>query len=107
MFLSALINAVIFPRAMASLIQAWKERHRNRAALLFHIPYWVTFAAIAGGNLIIHERYRVMVAALLWSCAWLSVHNCPPALVRKTTLAWISVLAAGAFFYGLVKLVGI
>lgn len=107
LFCSAVINVVIFPRALASLIQACREHRRSGVAMLFHIPYWMTFAAIAGGNLIIHERYRVMVSALLWSCAWLSAYTCPPALVRRTTRAWMIVLATCTILYGAIKLVGV
>jgi len=97
--LSSLINILVMPYVLASLIQSVKNRRINSAPLIFNISYWVTFIAISGGNLIIHERYRVMSTILLFGCAWLGARTCSRKLINKTKLVWYGLLISGAFFY--------
>ena len=96
---SSVINVLAMPYVLASLSQSLKERKRNTAPLIFHIPYWITFFTIAAGNLVIHERYRVMASLLLWGCAWLGLQTCPKSLIKKMALIWYGLLGSGAFFY--------
>ena len=102
--LSSVINVIIIPYALASLVQSIKTRKTNSAPLIFHISYWVTFISIAGGNLIIHERYRVMATFLLFGCAWLGARTCPKSLIIRTSLIWYGLLTLGALFYVVYKL---
>lgn len=102
--LSSVINVLAIPYALASFIQAMKTRNVNSASLVFHIPCWVTFIAIAGGNLIIHERYRVMASLLLWGCVWLGARTCSRNLIIRTSLFWYGLLTLGAVFYVTYKL---
>jgi hypothetical protein len=97
--LSAGINMLAMPFVLASLVQSIKTRKENPAPVTLHIAFWVTFAAIAGGNLIIHERYRVMGTLLLWGCAWLGATTCTRALIIRTSFLWHGLLALGALFY--------
>jgi len=97
--LSSVINVLAIPYALASFAQSIKMRKESTAPLIFHISYWVTFMAIAGGNLIIHERYRVMATLLLWGCAWLGARTCSKHLVVRTSLLWYGLLTLGAVFY--------
>jgi hypothetical protein len=97
--MSSLINIFTIPYALASLVHSIKIRKENAAPLVFHIPYWITFAAIAGGNLIVHERYRVMASLLLWGCAWLGWTTCPKNLINKMSFLWYGLLALSALFY--------
>lgn len=97
--LSSVINVLAIPYVLASFAQSIKKRKENAAPLVFHISYWVTFVAIAGGNLIIHERYRVMATLLLWGCAWLGASTCTKHLIGRTSLLWYGLLALGALFY--------
>jgi hypothetical protein len=101
--LSSVINVLAFPYALASFAQSIKRRKESAAPLIFHISYWVTFMAIAGGNLIIHERYRVMATLLLWGCAWLGARTCPKRLVVRTSMLWFGLLTLGAVFYFVYK----
>jgi hypothetical protein len=96
---SSVINVFLIPYALASLVQSIKRRKTNSAPLVFHISYWVTFIAIAGGNLIIHERYRVMATLLLWGCAWLGARTCSKSLIVRTSLLWYGLLTLSALFY--------
>lgn len=97
--LSSIINVFAIPYALASLVHSIKIRKANAAPLLFHIPYWITFTAIAGGNLIVHERYRVMASLLLWGCAWLGWTTCSKSLITKMSFLWYGLLAISALFY--------
>ncbi len=96
---SSLINVFAMPYVLASLVQSIKMRKTNAAPLVFHIPYWITFMAIAGGNLIIQERYRIMSTLLLWGCAWLGARTCSKRLILRASLFWYGILALGALFY--------
>jgi hypothetical protein len=96
---SSMLNILAIPYALASLVQSFKTRKANAAPFIFHISYWITFTAIAGGNLIIHERYRVMATPLLWGCAWLGAVTCSKSLIHKTSVLWYGLLTAGALFY--------
>jgi hypothetical protein len=96
--LSAIINVLAIPYVVGSLVQSIKTRKENAAPLVFHIAFWLTFMAIAGGNLIIHERYRVMASLLLWSCAWLGATTCSRSLIVNTSAVWYGMLTLGALF---------
>jgi len=96
---SSIINIFAMPYILAATIQAIRTRKENIASLTLIIPFWLTFIAIAGGNLIIHERYRVMATLLLWACAWLGARSCSRALIKKTTYFWNGLLFSGALFY--------
>jgi hypothetical protein len=107
MILSSVLNLLIFPYAIASLIQAVNERKANPAPLVFHVPYWCVFASIAGGNLIIHERYRIMGTLFLWGCAWLGSVSCPNRLIHKSKFVWYGLLGSCGFFYVTYKFLNI
>jgi hypothetical protein len=97
--LSSVTNVLVFPYAVASLFQSIGRRKENPAPLVLHIPYWATFAAIAGGNLIIQERYRIMATLLLWGCAWLGARTCTRRLIVGSSMVWYGLLTFGALFY--------
>lgn len=97
--LSSLINVLVFPYVLASFVQSVKMRKTNAAPLIFHIPYWTIFIAIAGGNLIIQERYRIMASPLLWGCAWLGAMTCSKNIIKRISMYWYGLLAFAALFY--------
>lgn len=96
---SSVINILIMPFVLASLLQSIKRRKVDSAPLVFHISYWLVFITVAGGNLIICERYRVMATLLLWGCAWLGVQTCSKKLVFQMSIVWYGLLSIGALFY--------
>ena len=100
-----MINLIAIPYAMASLVHAFKTRKINAKPLVFHISYWITFISIAGGNLIIHERYRVMATPLLCGCVWLGVRTCPKRLTTITLRYWYGVLTLSAVFFLTYKII--
>ena len=102
---SSVINILIIPYALAGFVDSLKKRKLNASPLVFHISYWITFLAIAGGNLIIHERYRVMASSLLYGCAWLGARTCSKNLIARATLFWYGLLTLGATFYIVYKFI--
>lgn len=97
MLLSSVVYLSLFPYCLASLVEAIKTRGE---ALALHIPFWITMFAIAGGNQIIHERYRLMAVPLMWGCIWLGARR---SLVRQMYYFWFGLLLAGGVFYLLFK----
>jgi len=101
--LGSLINVLAIPYAIGSLLRSVKTRRANAAPLMLHVAYWPTFVAIAGGNIILHERYRTMATLLLWGCAWHGARTCSKQLILKTSAFWYGLLTLGAVFYLIYK----
>jgi len=91
------------PYALAGFSLALKQRKKRPAPLVLYISFWVTLAAIAGGNIIIHERYRVMMTLLLFACAWLGYTSCTKQHIRRYAILWYVVLTSAAVFYMIYK----
>ncbi len=102
--ISALINVLAMPFVLASLVAAIRNRKSNPGPLAIHICFWLAFMAVAGGNLIIVERYRVMVTPLFWACAWLGSSSDARKFVVPATITWIGFAGVGAMFYMMLKL---
>ena len=88
-----------FPYVLAGTVQAWRNRRRYPALMIIPITFWITFAAVAGGNIIIHERYRLMFTLLLFACMWFGYTRCSRREVIRWAIPWFGLLAASAFFY--------
>ena len=93
------------PFALAGAAQAWRFRRIQPAPLVLHITFWITFMAVAGGNIIIHERYRVMFTLMLFACIWYGYTRCSRREVKRWALPWFSLLAVGAVFYAGYKII--
>jgi hypothetical protein len=93
---SAFLYVLLVPLAFASLIHA--VRKRDREALVFQIPCWLLFLAVAGGNHIVQERYRLLAIPFLWGSLWLGLR-----VPRRTRilayLAWLAVLGTAVAAY--------
>jgi hypothetical protein len=100
---SSVIYIALFPRAVASLIQVFR-RNAPQDALVLHIPCWSLLVAVALGNQIIHERYRLVAALLLWGCMWLGRRS-PRRLLLRVYLAWFGLLVLGGILYGAYKVI--
>lgn len=94
------------PLALASAAQTWRFRRYQSALMVLHITFWITFMAVAGGNIIIHERYRVMFTLLLFTCMWLDYTRCTRREVKRWAIPWFSLLAASGGFYIAYKFIG-
>lgn len=97
--LTSVLNLLALPYALAGFAFAWKHRRERPALLVLHFSFWMTFIAIAGGNIIIHERYRVMMTLLLFACAWLGYTSCNRGQVQRFAYPWFGLLTIGAIFY--------
>lgn len=97
---SAALNIIFFPWAVASLIYSLRERAVRWKELVFHIPYWSLILSVAAGNQILHERYRLMTTILFWGCVWLGMTTCPNGLIKKVVIVWFLFLGfAGLGFF--------
>lgn len=100
----AVLNVLLVPYAAAGLLRALLARPVNSMALVFPVSYWVLMLAVAGGNIVIHERYRVLAVPLLCASAWIGATTCTKAQIRRAVLVWYTLIAMGASFYLIVKL---
>ncbi len=101
MTLSSLAYVILFPLVIASLVRTIQEP-KSRAGLALQIPCWVLLISIAGGNQIIHNRYRVMASLLVLACAWLGV-RAPRRLLWHVYVGWGAVLLISAAVYTFIK----
>jgi hypothetical protein len=95
---SAAINVILFPLALASLWTSIANKSASDPHRLVSLALWITLIAIAGGNLIIHERYRVMATPLLWVTAWLGLHSSTRTTTGVISISWFFGLALAALW---------
>ena len=88
-----------FPYVLAGSAYAWFNRIQFPALLVIPIGFWVTFASVVGGNIIIHERYRLMFTLLLFACMWLGFTQSRVSSVIRWAALWFGLLTAAAVFY--------
>jgi hypothetical protein len=96
---SAAINVILFPLALASLWTSIANKSASDPHRLVSLALWITLIAIAGGNLIIHERYRVMATPLLWVTAWLGLHSSTRTTTGVISISWFFGLALAALWW--------
>lgn len=101
--LTAIIFIVIFPLSIAGLIQSIMRRKNESSDLFIHLGFWLMWLSIAGGNIIIQERYRLMMTPLLIITAWLGWISCSSNLIKRCTYAWFLLLILGVVFFYLYK----
>ena len=94
--LTSVLNLLVTPYVIAGFVRASRARS---AALVIYIAFLISFIAISGGNIIIHERYRTMVTLLLFTCAWLGYSTCSQRDVRYFATFWYGLLASSCVFY--------
>lgn len=97
--MTSILNILMFPFTLAGFRLAWQKRYQRPALLVLNITFWVTFIAIAGGNILIHERYRVMMDLLLYSCVWLGYTTCTRKQILPFTYIWFGLLTTAAILY--------
>ncbi len=103
--LFTIITSVFMLFSVPYLISGFSFVIRNwrveKAGIVIYTTFWVYFIAICGGNLIIHERYRVMVSILFFACTWYGYTRAGKSI--KNVLAWYSLLFCLAFSYLIYK----
>lgn len=100
---SSCLMASTLPFVLAGLIGSIRRRKEMQAHLAIHIGMWVTMLTIAGGNIIIHERYRVMVSLLYFACAWLGYTTARREDTMKIAVFWTGFLVVGFWAYYVYK----
>jgi hypothetical protein len=107
--LMTLPNSVIillgFPYTLASTEQAWRNRIHQPISLIIPITFWITFIAVVGGNVIIHERYRSMFTLLLFVSMWLGYTRCKYWEVKRWAWLWYALLGLSSVFYIVYKFI--
>ena len=102
---TSILMLVIFPYVLAATSFSWNRRGDASGLLVFPIAFWVNFAAVSGGNLIIHERYRLLFTVMLFVCAWVGYSRAPQSSVRKWSIRWFGFLGIAASFYLIYKVI--
>lgn len=97
--LSSGLNILLMPYTIAGFAWAYKQRAQKPAQMVLHLAFWVMFIMIAGGSIIIHERYRVMVLLLLFGCAWSGYTSQSKGVILKSAIIWYIILGAAGLFY--------
>lgn len=103
-FLTSVLMLLCFPYVLAGSGLAWRLRGTYPGMVIVPIAFWMNFVSVAGGNLIIHERYRLMFTLLLFATAWIGYTRCSPTMVRHWAIPWFGLLGSGAIFYFVYKL---
>lgn len=96
---------LFFPYVLSGSAFSWSLRKTYPAMLIIPVVFWINFAAVAGGNVIIHERYRLMITMLLFSCAWIGYTRCSSRQVRYYAVPWFGLLGISAFSYTIYKFI--
>lgn len=102
---SSAINIAIMPLILAGIAISVRLRWNRPGLLMINLLFIIVFAAVAGGNIIIHERYRVMASPLLFASAWIGLTVAPRRDIRKWTIIWGAILISGASVIFLYKYV--
>jgi hypothetical protein len=101
--LTSVLNLLALPYTIAGFRLAWKRSLEQPAPLIVHFTFWITFIAVVGGNIIIHERYRLMMTLLLFASAWFGYTSCSREQIRQSALPWFQFLGASAVFFVVYK----
>lgn len=96
---TSVLMLIGFPFVLAGSFHVWKNRRNMPNLLPVPIIFWLTFATVAGGNIIIHERYRVMFTPLFFYCIWIGLNHSNRKTIKMCFVSWIGVLSFGIFFY--------
>jgi hypothetical protein len=101
--LGSVLNVLSLPYALAGFAAALRYRRTSPGPLVVHFVFWILFAAIAAGNIIIHERYRVMSLALFYTCAWFGYTSCTRFQIQRFAYPWFGILAVFGGMYSIFK----
>lgn len=101
---TSVLMLLLFPYVLAGTSLAWTVRKVLPGYLIVPIAFWVNFAAVAGGNLIIHERYRLMFTLPFFACDWIGYTRSKQVSVKRWAIPWFGFLSVAALFYLAYKL---
>jgi hypothetical protein len=101
---SSIVNILYFPYIVALTVYSFRNKHHN-VFLWILIPFWIIFISVAGGNLIIHERYRLMCSIYFVASGIISNNYTPLAILNKYKYSWYFTLSGCSFFYFIYKFI--
>lgn len=101
---SSVIYIMLFPFVLIATINSYRNRILYPGQILLVSVFWITFASIAGGNIIIHERYRIMMTPLFIACAWLGYIEFRNNQKLIIGVSWFGLLAFFIIFYMIYKM---
>lgn len=101
---SSIINIFYFPSIIALTVNSFKKKISINYSYLT-IPFWILIISIAGGNLIIHERYRLMCSIFMMTCGIVSHSYTSKSELNKYNAAWYIFLTIFSSFYILYKFI--
>jgi hypothetical protein len=96
--ITGLLCIILFPLSLVSFIYSLKTRYENPLQLHIQLAFWLVWATIAGGNLIIQERYRVMMLPLFFITVWLGYINNDRKAISTAYQVWAALLLLGLVF---------
>ena len=100
---TSLLMIILFPYVLTGSSLSWKMRAKIPGMIIIPIVLWVTMAAVAGGNLIIHERYRLMFTLLFFAVAWIGYTQCSSASIMRYSISWFVFIFSLFGFYFIYK----
>jgi hypothetical protein len=100
---TSMLMIILFPYVLSGSLFSWRIRAKIPGMLVVPIVLWVTMAAVAGGNLIIHERYRLMFTLLFFAVAWIGYTQCSSASVKRWSITWFTFIFSLFGFYFIYK----
>jgi hypothetical protein len=95
---SSILNILYFPSIIALTVNSYKK-NININYLYFTIPFWILIISISGGNLIIHERYRLMCSIFFMTCGILSHSILSKSHIRIYNYIWFMFLFIFSILY--------
>jgi hypothetical protein len=99
---TSLMLILLFPYVLAATSKAWNLRRKAPEMLVIPVVCWSNIIVVSGGNIIIHERYRLMFTILFFACAWIGYTQCQNKLIKNWAVAWLGLLSCllvGFIFY--------
>jgi hypothetical protein len=96
--ITGLLCIILFPLSLVSFIYSLKTRYEHPLQLHIQLAFWLVWATIAGGNLIIQERYRVMMLPLFFITVWLGYINSDKKTISTAYKVWAALLLIGLVF---------
>ena len=101
--LTSFVYVATIPLVFSGLIFALCKGSDKRL-LVFHMPYWITIFSVSFGNMIIHDRYRVMASMFYFISLWVSGLYGRKSIILKSYLAYLFFVFIALCLYAYVKL---
>ncbi len=101
--ISSGLNIILFPFSLAGFWDSIRNRNSNRVVYALHLAFFIILISIAGGNLIIHERYRIMAYPFMIVSSLIGYYNAPRNLKKNINVTWYAFLFLASCFYFVYK----